>query len=259
MAQTTQAPQPGSTYDRLAYARSLWAQDPSIPVDGPTGMIRKLYERYGQSAAAGALETIRREVRARTHRAPIGTNVGTKIAEAQAARPVAPPQVAPPAPVPSPPPPKKRKPPRVRPAGAFSVEQQRARLEYARGVFMQRPDISLSGADSMEQILLQRFGCSVAPPTLTALRAEVKAEIEARKNAPTSREVATVDEPPPDPPAPNINDVLAMIGDLALEAIPQLRKLSIDVDDTGAASVGYTVREVTVVERGGAISIRGRS
>lgn len=255
--------QRGSTHERLAYARSLWVQEPTIPIDGPTGMIRKLYDRYGESAAPGALETIRREARGIRAREGLKatTNVGAKIVEAQAARLVAvppPPPIAPPAPAPAPPTKPKPKQPTL-PEGWKTTDRINERREFARGVFMQRPDIGLSGRDGLRDMLLSRFGVGVSSVELERIRAEVK-QARTGTPAPAAPTVAPTPEAEPEQVrAVDINEVLGTISAMALESIPSLHKLTIEVAPDGSVSIGYTVRETRVVEQSGSLTIRGRS
>ncbi len=44
--------------------------------------------------------------------------------------------------------------------------------------------------------------------------------------------------------------------ELILGAVPNLRTFTIAVDDSGEASVDYTVREVVVRETGGSLKVR---
>lgn len=248
------AQQRGNTHQRLAYARSLWVEDPSIPIDGPTGMIRKLYDRYGESASHGALEVIRREAKvARIRQGTATTNVGAKVAIALTGPlPAASPTPAqPPALAVVPPPPKPKRVQRKLPAGAMLPNAIRERREYARAVFVQRPNISIKGADGLEELLLARFGASVTPDVLEEIRAEVKSAITALPPVPPAPPVvAPVAAPAVVEPEPvvDVNEVLSTIASMALEAIPNLAKLTVDVDAAGRVQLGYVVREIKTTE-----------
>ena len=260
----------GNTHDRLAYARALWIEDPKIPIDGPTGMIRKLYDRYGETASPGALEVVRRE--ARMKRATSGqasTNVGAKVAEAIAAKPAAAPVLAvvhtPPAPLPVVEAPAKTrakpKPSRTLPPGWKNTERINERREFARGVFMQRPDIRLSGNDSMEDLLVSRFGVGVSVVELERIRAEVKARgadpAAAAAPAPAAP-IQTTPTPEPDRPI-DVAEVLSTLATMAMEAIPSLAQLTVKVNAAGEAEVAYTVRETRVVEQSGSLTVARRT
>lgn len=146
-----------------------------------------------------------------------------------------------------------------KPPGAYTLEAQKERLDFARGLLLQRPHMRVGGPDGLVAAIRTRFGISVAPNTLVKLKAQVQQEIDASRapkpavSAPVTPPLANV-APTPSTTVPT-SDLEAAV-QLILGAIPNLRTFTISVADDGEASVDYKVREVKVVETGGSLKVR---
>lgn len=147
------------------------------------------------------------------------------------------------------------------PPGSKSKAAAAERATFARGLFMQRPYMPNGGRDGMHQALRDRFGISLNGETLDAIRNEVLASQgrpavdvqrgggvrDAETGAPIARAGSAAQIGMADIPRKPTSDVHTAI-ELLIAAIPNLRTLTITVDDAGEAAVDFTVREVRVVE-----------
>jgi hypothetical protein len=187
---------------------------------------------------------------------PVVVNLGDKLREAlpSSSRPAADAPVTQPAPEV-----RRRKPSRIRglPPGIMTAEAVAARREFARNVLRQRPHIRERGADSLDELLVQRFGIGISPDAARNIRAQVLRERDGGASTPVVAPPAPapVRQPTAPPREVNASDVAAAV-ELILGAVPSLRTFTIVVDDSGEASVDYTVREVVVRETGGSLKVR---
>jgi hypothetical protein len=139
--------------------------------------------------------------------------------------------------------------------GWKSAEAVSERREFALSVLRQRPHIRERGHDSLDELLVQRFGCGISAEAAADMRRRV---FDERAASPIVTPTPGRDKPPAPPPATrevNAADVAAAV-ELILGAVPSLRTFTVVVDDSGEASVDYTVREVVVRETGGSLKVR---
>lgn len=171
------------------------------------------------------------------------------------------------------------------PKGWKSHEMLAKRRAFALDILRQRPNISGSGQDSLDELLHKAFGVGLAHYTIAELRAQAKREAADRP--------MPIASPPPmqwQPPivpvaAPTILNVPALAkplddasvqeriraeaavapahaGDietavqLVLEALPNLQTFTITVDEHGEASVDYQIRKVVITTDGGSFKVR---
>lgn len=160
---------------------------------------------------------------------------------------------------------KPRKPMAQRPRGCMSDAAVATREEWARLQFRTRPRMPIAGPDGLLVLMRQRFGIGTTPEVLQRIKNEVLDEL-ARLPPAVPAGVSSAPAPKPAPtiekPAPlahivretNERDISAAV-QLVLDAIPHLRTFNIAVDDSGEASIAYTVREVKIVETGGTMKV----
>jgi hypothetical protein len=200
---------------------------------------------------------------ARSIAAPLTTNMGSKLAAALATQPSTPtPPPAPPTPTPTP---TQEETPAVPsttknytfPPNAKSHAARQERMEWARAQLKMRPHMTLSGPDSLKELLKQRFGVALQWEDLNMLREEARAALLKQETTPAP---ATKPEPKPvpvaAPPQADIAEQLGAAAQLVLDAIPNLASFTLTVNEQGEATVDYKVREVRVVENSGSLTVR---
>lgn len=157
------------------------------------------------------------------------------------------------------------------PKGWKQTEQINKRREFALRLIRQRPSIRDNGADGLQEALRKTFGVGLSEPFVRELRAQVRREAECEHKpaaserqsipkidteAPIGHAAPPIASTPPAPAPHNPEEDLATAVELILESLPNLRTFTITVDDTGEASVAYTMREVKVIETGGSLKVK---
>ncbi len=168
----------------------------------------------------------------------------------------------------------------VRPVGASSSDAVNRRRAFVRDLLTKRPDARTSGSDSVIEAVRHTFGIGISPEFVEEIREQLKREklkAEILAELPPVAQMARVDpqlraaqatgmtyaaapstlEAPNNgqPGTVNAGDLEAAV-QLVLGAVPNLRTFSIAVDDSGEASIDYTVREVVVRENTGTFKVR---
>lgn len=152
------------------------------------------------------------------------------------------------------------------PPGAMTAGNCAAREEWARLQFRHRPRMPIGGPDGLIAMMKQRFGVGIGSDTAKQIKDEINAELAGLPpavpagvlGAPDPKPVPTIEKPAPIAHVvreTRERDIGAAV-QLVLDAIPNLSAFKIEVDDTGEASISYTVREVKIVETGGTMKVR---
>lgn len=130
--------------------------------------------------------------------------------------------------------------------GSLNPAAVAGRRAFIADYYRANPSASIqSGMDA----LAEKFGMSVPFKTARDIREEVT------RGALPPTQAPPVKAAPPRPAPSQPGDIQAAV-DLILAAVPNLRSLTISVDDAGVASVDYKVREVVVRETGGTLTVR---
>lgn len=125
-----------------------------------------------------------------------------------------------------------------------STESVGERAAYVKMILGKAPSTPIHGPNGLHTLLLRKFNKSLSDDRLAQLVNDAKA-------ARTTGQVPVV---VPTPEA-NPKDVEAAVR-LILEAIPNLRSFTLEVDDAGEVQVSHKVREVKVVESSGSFKIK---
>lgn len=166
------------------------------------------------------------------------------------------------------------------PRGWKSTEAREQRQSFALDIFRQRPNASLTGADSVEEALRRTFGVGMNPQTLSELREQARREIAGRPGIvveatpqtleqlferrseiigelqSTTTEIERVLTPKPEAKSSTPEDNIRTAVELVLESIPNLLEFNIRVDEHGEAHVDYKQREVRIIENAGSLKVK---
>lgn len=159
------------------------------------------------------------------------------------------------------------------PPGFKAHDRQVERETWIRGQFMARPNMPISGADGMRELVRQRFGAGVSHDVAVRIKDEVRAELmqrsvnrtdDAGKDPVVAPVVATAVMPGAHgaPKATTAADVKAAIKaatELLMETVPNLAEFLLVVGEDGKPAISYKTRErvvrVEVVEAEGSFTL----
>lgn len=155
--------------------------------------------------------------------------------------------------------PQRLRPQPKRPPGSMSIAGINERFDFARSVLVQRPHIKVAGPDGLIAVIKARFGVGIDNRSASKLveehHAKMTEAVQSRGALDAiQREVIT--KPLELPPTANADEQIKAATSLILEAVPNLASFTISVDASGAASVGYTTRELRVVENTGSFKVQ---
>lgn len=133
----------------------------------------------------------------------------------------------------------------LRPDGSMTLEAQRARRRFVKGLLLQRPHIRVGGEDGIQAQLRARFGVGINPDIVQQLRKEIEinhtgASLQLPEEIPEKEKQEIITKTVPI--EPNQKDLQAGV-ELILAAIPGLQQLIITTNDAGEASVEFVIRK----------------
>lgn len=156
--------------------------------------------------------------------------------------------------------------PRTSVAGSRSHEAREERINYAKGLLLQRPHIKIQGRDGLKEAIRQRFGVSLSWEILNKIKCAFDAEMRVSKSSSiTVNPVVEVAVKPVGVAAGQVSapygeakvkDTLNQVIDLLLSEIPNLQNLSVKVSESGEASIEYSVREVKISTMSGSLTVK---
>lgn len=257
-----------SAYERLQWCKRQWVDDPTIPIQGPHGMIRLMKANFGVAASYQVLQKLHEGVlkenaeryRIEAERAEIERKAPKEPFNApltfEQVKELSAPEIpssceesadSPPPPKPEPKPQPKPEPRAPRKSDNVELKMVKGRRRGKRPDFQQRqvfalqqlrlrPHMPLQGPDGLNELIRARFGVGMSYHPLRDLKLQVQAELQTPD---TLKSIMSAMPEIKDEKTSDGESAIRTAAELIKDSIPNLKEFVLTVDEDGKTRVSY--------------------